>query len=220
MRFLSHLDMVKAWQLLVERAGLPVAYSRGFHPVAQLQYSPPLAVGYAGMAEMVDLFLREHVPPEDVEANLEQIAPEGMRFFALVEVDLSAPALDRTIEAADYEMALSDAFEERHSLSGEAIRQRWRISRRSAPRESEGDSETEERVHAAAIQIASLEVDPAKPAVLRMKVARHQGNLADPRRLLERLLGVEIRAGKDAEVTRLGLVATAPRPGVVSPWKK
>ena len=198
LRFLSHLDMVKAWQLLIERAGLPMAYSRGFHPVALLQYSPPLPVGYAGQAEWVDIFLRERVAPEEVERRLEEAAPKDMRFFAPVEIDLAAPALDRSIVAADYEVSLSSEFLATPGLSAALIEQRWNEARQMP---GEGD------VHRAASLIASLETTSSEPAILRMRVAPTEGNLPDPLRLLRTLLGVEIRSGEEALVTRLGLVA-------------
>lgn len=212
MRFLSHLDMVKTWQLLIERAGLPAAYSRGFHSVAQIQYSPPLAVGYAGHAEMIDLFLRERLAPGEVEAQLNAIAPDGMRVFAPIEIDLGAPALDRSIEAADCEVALLEGFKEAANCDAPEIQRSWRaLTQLAANADNEEHDETTAAMKAAA-QIATLEIASENPPILRLRVLRRAGNIADPRRLLERMIGVDLRAGEEVDVTRLGLVAAVAPP--------
>jgi len=217
LRFLSHLDMVKGWQLLVERAGLPVAYSRGFHPVALLQYAPPLPVGYGAQAEWVDVYLRERMAPDEVMRRLETAAPRDMRLFAPVEVPVAAPALDRSIRAADYEITLAGEFLAAHALSAEAIAQLWRDARNEAPATAAEPPEKGSPRHSAAL-IESFEIASTAPAILRLRVRPTEGNLPDPLRLLRGLLGIEIRSGEDAAVTRLGLIAAPslpPLPGRV-----
>jgi radical SAM-linked protein len=213
LRFLSHLDMVKAWQLLVERARLPMAYSRGFHPVALLQYSPPLPVGYAAQAEWVDLFLRERVAPEEVARRLEEAAPRDMRLFAPVEIDVGARALDRSIVAADYEIRLAAAFSATHSTTANQIEKAWREARHGSAARAEAVEATE-KASRAAMLLESLEVGSNDPSVLRLRVRQSEGNLTDPLRLLNALLGIEIRSGEDADVTRVGLVGSIPLPGI------
>ncbi|MBM3333692.1 DUF2344 domain-containing protein, partial [Candidatus Sumerlaeota bacterium] len=206
LRFLSHLDMVKTWQLLVERAGLPIAYSRGFHPVALLQYSPPLAVGYGARGEWVDIFLRERMGPEQVVRRLAEIAPDGMRIFAPLEIALSAKALDRSIVAADFEIQLSPRLLESAALSVERIRQIWQESKDQAAGPAPQAQPQQEGCRSAALMEA-LEVISTSPAVLHMRIRQSGGNLPDPLRLLRALLGVELRLGDEAEVTRLGLIS-------------
>jgi len=213
LRFLSHLDMVKAWQLLVERARLPTAYSRGFHPVALLQYSPPLPVGYAAQAEWVDLFLRERMAPEEVVRRLEEAAPRDMRLFAPVEIDAGARALDRSIVAADYEIRLAAAFSATHSMAANEIEKAWREARHGSAARAEA-VEAAEKASRAATLIESLEVGSNDPSVLRLRVRQSEGNLTDPLRLLNALLGIEIRSGEDADVTRVGLVGSIPLPAI------
>ena len=51
LRFLSHLDLVRAMDRLVRRAKLPVLYSEGFHPHARLSFASPLPLGMEGWRE-------------------------------------------------------------------------------------------------------------------------------------------------------------------------
>jgi radical SAM-linked protein len=200
LRFLSHLDMVKTWQVLVERAALPVAYSRGFHPVALLQYAPPLPVGYAAQGEWLDLFLRARLEPDEIARRLEAASPDDMRVFAPIEVDLRAPAPDRAVLAADYEVRLSDAVVRAAGLTQDRIEQKWR----EACARLRSDNVQGGGGH----PIESIEVNADGDTMnLRMRVGKREGNLPQPLRLLGDLLGREIRPGDDAEVVRLGLVA-------------
>ncbi|MCX8038676.1 MAG: TIGR03960 family B12-binding radical SAM protein [Candidatus Sumerlaeia bacterium] len=207
LRFLSHLDLVKTWQLLIDRAGLPMAYSRGFHPVALLQYAPPLPVGYASLRECVDLFLRERLAPEEVAARLRKAASPVLPVFDPVEIPLAAPALDRSIDAARYEIRFSDEFMNRTGLTPQSIRQDYGKLQPLGSQSPEAAEGASERPPA---QIRDLWDSESSPAVLRLTVVKTEGNLPDPLRLLRDMLGVEIRSGEDALVTRQELVVRCP----------
>lgn len=77
MRFLSHLDFVRAFERATRRAGLPVALSEGFSPAPKIAYGWPLPVGMAGLAEYLDMELTSRVPPETVQAALNDQLPDG-----------------------------------------------------------------------------------------------------------------------------------------------
>lgn len=70
LRFLSHLEVCRALERGVRRAGLPVAYTQGFSPKVKLAFGPALPVGFGGMREYVDIWLQRHLPPAEVEARL------------------------------------------------------------------------------------------------------------------------------------------------------
>ena len=38
-KYVGHLDMHRAWERAIRRAGLPLAYSQGFNPQARLQFA-------------------------------------------------------------------------------------------------------------------------------------------------------------------------------------
>ena len=54
-RFLSHLELVNAVARALRRAGAPVRYSQGFHPLPKLSFSPPLPVGMESLDEYLDV---------------------------------------------------------------------------------------------------------------------------------------------------------------------
>ncbi|MCY3783210.1 MAG: TIGR03936 family radical SAM-associated protein [Chloroflexi bacterium] len=77
-RYLSLHDVRRAWERATRRAGLPLAYSRGFRPKPRLTFGPPLAVGSEGLREVVVLSLREDVPPESVRERLACATADGL----------------------------------------------------------------------------------------------------------------------------------------------
>lgn len=77
-RYLSLHDVRRAWERATRRAGLPLAYSRGFRPKPRLTFGPPLAVGTEGLRECVVLSLREDVPPDSVRERLASATADGL----------------------------------------------------------------------------------------------------------------------------------------------
>ena len=60
MRFTSHLDVMRAFQRGLRRAGLPVCFSTGFSPHPRMSFGPPLPLGLTGDGEYFDvLFSRQ-----------------------------------------------------------------------------------------------------------------------------------------------------------------
>src|SRR5262249_44876799 len=55
--FLSHHDLMTVIRRAVKRAGIPVGFSQGFHPMMLLSLSPAQPVGVESEAEFLDLEL-------------------------------------------------------------------------------------------------------------------------------------------------------------------
>ena len=101
-RFLSQHDVRRAWERVTRRAGLPLAYSRGFSPKPRLSFGPPLPVGAEGRREYMTMALRELVDATEVRKRLAAGAIPGM---AVVEV-ASAPGRRVRTTWATYEMTV------------------------------------------------------------------------------------------------------------------
>ena len=73
----------RAWERVTRRAGLPLAYSRGFSPKPRLSFGPPLPVGAEGRREYMTMALRD---PMDALKVQEQLATAAIPGMAVVEV--------------------------------------------------------------------------------------------------------------------------------------
>src|SRR5512136_2650651 len=59
LRYTGHLDLQTVWERTIRRAGLPLAYTHGFHPGPKIQIASALPLGFIGRLEIVDIWLQE-----------------------------------------------------------------------------------------------------------------------------------------------------------------
>lgn len=78
MRFTSTRDFQRALERAVRKAGLPMAYSGGFHPHPKISYANAAPTGAASEAEYVEISLTREVSPEEVLASVDEALPEGL----------------------------------------------------------------------------------------------------------------------------------------------
>jgi len=105
MVFLGHLDFQRQLQLALRRSGLPVAYSRGYHPHPLLKFGPPLPVGVVGMRENLDIALECQVP--GLAEKLNAVLPEGLIIRQERVIGGQAPrSIDQIVQCFDYRVEL------------------------------------------------------------------------------------------------------------------
>ncbi len=114
MRYTGNLDVHKVWERTLRRARLPLAYSQGFHPQPRLNQACPLPLGMTSRVEMIDIWLEEDLPLEQVQAALESAVPPGIEPSQIEVIDLHAPKLQTQIAAAGYTAALLENIPEDH----------------------------------------------------------------------------------------------------------
>jgi radical SAM-linked protein len=98
LRFTSHRDVARAFERALRRAGLPMAYSQGYHPHPKVSWLGAAPTGAASEAEYVEIALVKHLDPELVRAQLDGALPDGL---AVLEGVLAGPgALADRIDAS------------------------------------------------------------------------------------------------------------------------
>lgn len=104
LKYITHLDMMRFWERALRRAEVPVFYSEGFSPHAQIALAAPLAVGVTSECELMDVFLeRTMTPREFVECVTAQVPP-AIRILKAQEAGLALPSLQAEVRAAEYEV--------------------------------------------------------------------------------------------------------------------
>ncbi|WP_141818687.1 TIGR03936 family radical SAM-associated protein [Ornithinimicrobium humiphilum] len=78
MRFSSTRDFQRALERAVRRAGLPVAYSAGFHPHPKISYANAAPTGTASEAEYVEISVTRQLDPATVAPLLDESLPDGL----------------------------------------------------------------------------------------------------------------------------------------------
>jgi radical SAM-linked protein len=106
-RFIGMRDLVTLWARSCRRAGLPLAYTQGHHPLSRIDFGPALAFGVESRAEFCDLDLRVELSPQAVLRALNRELPEGMRVIAAGLVEPGSASLGAAIRGFVYRVALS-----------------------------------------------------------------------------------------------------------------
>jgi radical SAM-linked protein len=108
LRWLGHLDLFRAWERALRRAGLPLLYSQGFNPRPRMAIALPLPVGVTSEGELLDLLLIRPMSPMEVIHGLRPQLPAGLTLRGLEEVELGAPSLQSQLQAAEYVVRLGE----------------------------------------------------------------------------------------------------------------
>jgi radical SAM-linked protein len=109
--FLGHLDTARVLGRMVRRAGVEIAYTRGFHPKPNLSFAPALSLGVASLGELVDLSIEAGVDGADELAErLGQVSPEGIEFTGAWELSPTSPSLAALLRAFDVAVRPAEAL--------------------------------------------------------------------------------------------------------------
>ncbi len=105
-RFLSHLDMVKAFERAIRRAGIPIAFSEGFNPHPKMNFASALAVGVTSDREYIDIELRETMAAGEVMSLISAALPAGIQISGAMAVPDNSPALMAMVNRAEYRVTV------------------------------------------------------------------------------------------------------------------
>ncbi len=112
--YTSHLDLARAWERALRRAGVGLVYSGGFNPRPKLQLAAALPLGHTAEAELLDVWLEKPTRGrgaeergsrgvgEDFARVLVPVLPDGLTISQVRQVMLNEPALQTQIVAAEY----------------------------------------------------------------------------------------------------------------------
>jgi len=136
LRYTGHLDLHSIWERTTRRAGLPLAYTLGFHPGPKIQLASALPLGFIGRAEIVDMWINEPGDALDrpYKDLLQPAAPPGLVISSVEVVDEHGPALQTQVASAEYEVTLLEAVDG----SGLAAKIASLLEAGSIPRERRG----------------------------------------------------------------------------------
>jgi radical SAM-linked protein len=77
-RFLSHHDLMRAFERMLRRAELPFKSSEGFHPKPRMAFASALGLGIVGREEVVEIKFVQELRPEEIRSRLAAETPTGL----------------------------------------------------------------------------------------------------------------------------------------------
>jgi radical SAM-linked protein len=105
-KFISHLDIMRMWQRVFIRAGVPLAYSEGFNPHPRLSLAVPLALGVTSEAELMDVMLSRWFSPHSFSTAVGRQLPYGIEVLQVLNTPLTLPSLQSQVRLAEYRVIL------------------------------------------------------------------------------------------------------------------
>jgi radical SAM-linked protein len=78
LKFISHHDLMRTFELALRRAGIDVAHSRGFNPRPKLSFAMALPLGVESLDEILDIDLASPLQPTDLMHKLQEQMPAGI----------------------------------------------------------------------------------------------------------------------------------------------
>jgi len=212
LRFSSTRDFQRALERALRRAGVPMAFSAGFHPHPKISYANAAPTGTASEAEYFEISVTERVDPDSVRQALDDALPDGLDVLEVVE---AAPgALADRLQASDWVLDFGGLGVEQLHEAAEALlaREHAEVTRmfKTGPKTFD--------VRTAVVSMVAQPSQRPDCAILRV-VVRHTTPAVRPDDILTALRAVtELQPPTPPLVTRLaqGLLQTASA-GVADP---
>ncbi|MBI2830646.1 MAG: DUF2344 domain-containing protein [Chloroflexi bacterium] len=107
-KFISHLDMMRLWQRVFIRAGIPLAYSEGFNPHPRMALAVPLALGVTSEVELMDIWCTRWVSPHWFTSALERQLPPGVKLSGVYPIAPTLPSLQSQVRFIEYRVEVID----------------------------------------------------------------------------------------------------------------
>ena len=85
-KYFGHLELVNIIIRALRRAGIPVKYSQGFHPMPKIAFNDPLPVGIESLDERFFITVPGHIDSRDIIARLGPQLPEGIALYTCTAV--------------------------------------------------------------------------------------------------------------------------------------
>lgn len=84
--YLSQLELQSLLDQAMRRAGLPLSFSQGFHPLPLVTFGRALPVGVASLCEYFGIHLRQRFEAKDIYERLNKHLPRGLQVVEVEEL--------------------------------------------------------------------------------------------------------------------------------------
>ena len=85
-KYISHRDLMRAFDFALRRARIPVAYSLGFNPRPRMSFGSAIGVGVTSDDELIVLELALPLDASDIKGMLNSQLPVGLEVLAVEDV--------------------------------------------------------------------------------------------------------------------------------------
>lgn len=112
LKFIGHLDVMRFFQKAVKRAGLDIAYSKGFSPHQLMSFAAPLALGVTSEGEYFDAEFNTLVTSDEFVRRLNEQMTPGMAVSDVILLPEKAKNSMSIVAASDYRIHFKGSLSE------------------------------------------------------------------------------------------------------------
>ena len=118
LRLVSHHDLMHVVERMFRRADIILSTTQGFHPRPKMAFALSLALGVAGLNEVLEFEVAEPIAAEEIERRMTRQCPPGLQIVHVRTIDPKASA---QVRRAWYRFALLPFTAEDLSLRCQAF---------------------------------------------------------------------------------------------------
>lgn len=101
-KYISHLDLQRAFSRAIRRSGVPVALSKGFNPHYTVSFASALALGIESECEIAEMATEVDVDPGQLFIAMKAALPPGLSAKRAAVLQDKAPKLAASVREAEY----------------------------------------------------------------------------------------------------------------------
>ena len=190
-KYFGHLELANIFIRAVRRAGIPIRYSEGFHPMPRLSFEDPLPVGMGSLSEIFYLYVPENVSPESVMTDMNARLPTGL---AIRTCEAVPPGfVSKQPESIDYTVTIKNSgFDEeklnRFLASSEFVISR--VNRKGLLKKTD-------------MREMVSDIGLTAPNVLKMTLKSEPGKSFRPAEVIKEIFGLSDENIKQADILKL-----------------
>lgn len=192
MRYVGQLEVIRIWNRLVRRSGLPVRYSQGYHPLPRIRFSPPPPVGVASEAEYVDLELLTRMDIKELRQRLAGSCFPGIHILEVNEIPRKSSSITSAITGYDY-VVRSEGEEPFDAEKAKDFLEQ--DSHVLFQKREKGDREIDLRSRVKYVEAVS-------PSEVRMGVRQVEGPGVKPQEVIAEVFGISAETVRGLDIVR------------------
>lgn len=105
LRFIGHLDVMRYFQKVMRRAGIPIAFTGGYSPHMIMSFASPLGIGLESDGEYLDIELTEPISSVRTVQKMNEAGTDGIEVLSVRKISDEKKMTGMTIlSASDYKI--------------------------------------------------------------------------------------------------------------------
>ena len=190
-KYFGHLEQVKIFLRAIQRAGIPVKFSAGFHPKPKISFEDPLPIGLESLNEIFYLSVRGDVKPKNIIDRLNEHLPRGLTVFHCQLAP--AKSLCKASMSSNYMVTKKDGFFDAKELKC-FVKRRELVVTRAGPKGKIKTIDLKEMV---------LKIELSAPNRLKMTLRTEPGRTVRPFEVVEKIFSLSGEEIKQAAIVKL-----------------